>query len=77
MITKEQATELEQLIDREGLTQVLRAIAEIRYEKSAHIEENWISSGAEDRETAALACRWSETGRQIDLTANKARSRGL
>jgi hypothetical protein len=61
--------ELERMIDRSSLAQVLEDIAEISYLKAAHIEENW--------QDMPLARKWERAGKAVDGAARKVRKIGL
>lgn len=55
--------ELELLIDKHGLSAVLKTLAEICYEKSEHIRANWSDSG--------LARDWERAGNAVLVTTTK------
>lgn len=55
--------ELEQLVDSYGLIAVLRALAEICYEKAEHVRSAW--------QDERLGKVWERTGKLLDYFLNK------
>jgi hypothetical protein len=62
VITHEDKTKLEQLIDRSSLAMVLLVISEICHDKAEHIRTNW--------QDAPLARLWEFAAHRIDTSAN-------
>lgn len=58
MLSADDKTTLESLIDRHGLCDVLMALAHIAREKEEHITINWQDHG--------LAKKWDHAARQLD-----------
>ena len=56
--------ELESMVDRVGLANVLYALAHIASAKSEHIETNW--------QDKLAATQWSRAARRLDTAARKA-----
>lgn len=56
------ADQLESLIDKHGLSQVLTAIEDICNGKAEHIESNWQDS--------ATARAWSKASKRVELANN-------
>lgn len=59
----ETLTKLELILDRHGLANVLRMLAEIAGQKAEHIATNW--------QDASTAKRWDKAGSLLDLAAVK------
>ena len=59
--TSKERDELETLFDKLGVEGVVSALAEICYEKEAHVQEYW-----QDR---ALATRWRRLGARLEKLA--------
>lgn len=55
--------QLEQLIDREGMGNVLAALVDVCQEKAAHLAENW----QDDK----LAKQWEKTGNELNKCSAK------
>ena len=66
-LTPEQLFDLEALIDKSSLRQVVSALVQISYEKGQHIRENW-----QDRATASL---WHQAGNELERVEEKLKSR--
>ncbi len=54
---------LESLVDRYGLSMILRTLAEIASEKAEHIRSNWQDAGA--------AREWDRAAAKVDCVAGK------
>ncbi len=59
----DEKVELEKLVDRVTLSQLLATLSEICHEKAEHLEENWQDYGAAEE--------WIEAGKAIDRITNK------
>lgn len=65
-------TELETLVDRHGLTEVLNCIQGVCGLKAAHIRENWAATNSE-----GLARSWDKAAGAIESAWTKVRELGL
>jgi hypothetical protein len=52
---------LERLVDENGLTAVLDALATVCHEKADHVQSNWQDSG--------LAKCWKSAGKRVEMVA--------
>ena len=63
-LNKQEAFDLESLVDRRGIDSVLMALSEICGGKSEHVLSNW--------QDKALACRWATIEGAIGVIVPKA-----
>ena len=68
-LTPEQLFDLEALIDKSSLRQVVSALVKISYEKGQHIRENW-----QDRAPASL---WHQAGNELERVEEKLKTIGV
>jgi hypothetical protein len=64
LLSREDMTTLENLIDRYGVEAILMGMAEIAYEKAQHIAENWPATNEQEQVRA-----WQRVSRLLDGTS--------
>ena len=68
LVNDKQIEELEALVDRFSLANVLEALVTICHEKADHVQDNW--------QDVALARDWDNDGRKIDRIISTIRNAG-
>lgn len=69
LLTPEQLFDLEALVDKTSLRQVITALVEISHGKASHIRENW-----QDRPTAAP---WDQAGNELSRVEERLKQIGV
>ena len=68
-MTQDATSELETLVDRHGLSNVIEALSIVCAEKADHIQTNWQDN--------VLAGSWERSSHQLDTVAARVKARGL